>query len=123
MLQSQFIRFLLVGAANTVFGYIAFASLLFIGLYYPLALAGSTVLGIMFNFKTIGRYVFNNRNNSLIVRFVLAYGPIYAANVLALKLLAEYGLNHYLAQGVLVLPFAVASFYINRAFVFKNVPK
>jgi putative flippase GtrA len=46
----QPIKFLVVGAVNTVFGYSCYAGLLFIGLHYSLAALFGTLLGIVFNY-------------------------------------------------------------------------
>lgn len=117
--RSQFLRFLLVGGVNTVFGYSVFALLIFLGVYYPVALAVSTVAGVLFNFATTGRLVFKNRDNSLLTRFIIIYLPVYLVNVVALKLLSELGVNHYAAQAISALPVALLSFGLNRRFVFR----
>ena len=44
------IKFLVVGAVNTVFGYSCYAGLLFIGLHYSLAALFGTLLGVVFNY-------------------------------------------------------------------------
>lgn len=56
----QFVRFLLVGALNTAFGYGIYGVLLWLGLGLPLSLLGATILGILFNFVSTGRLVFRD---------------------------------------------------------------
>ena len=59
----KFIKFLFVGGVNTVFGYSIFALFLFLGMHYAVATLFATILGILFNFKTTGVIVFNNKDN------------------------------------------------------------
>jgi putative flippase GtrA len=116
--RSRFARFLAVGLLNTAFGYACFAALLWAGLHYTLALLLATVAGVLFNFKTIGALVFGSSNARLLWRFVLVYALIYTANVTSLALLQRAGLHALAAQAALLLPLAVASFLLNRRFVF-----
>ena len=58
--RRQGIRFLFVGAVNTVFSYGCYASFIYIGYNYALAAFFATCLGIIFNFNTTGRIVFKN---------------------------------------------------------------
>lgn len=120
LVRSRFIRFLLVGVLNTAFGYACFALLLWAGLHYTLALLLATVVGVLFNFKTIGSLVFGSSDGSLIWRFIAVYVLIYTANVAALALLQALGLPALVAQSVLVLPVAGASFLLSRRFVFRH---
>ncbi|MBK6004596.1 GtrA family protein [Ramlibacter ginsenosidimutans] len=114
----QFVRFLLVGVLNTLFGYGCFALLLSLGLHYSLALLLSTILGVLFNFKSTGALVFGARDNRLIVRFVLTYTVVYACNVGGVRLLNEAGLSPAVGGAVLLLPMAVLAFMLNKKFVF-----
>ncbi|MEK7131246.1 MAG: GtrA family protein [Patescibacteria group bacterium] len=119
--KNQFIRFLFIGGINTLFGYGVFSLLLFLGLHYSLAALLSTILGILFNFKTTGVIVFNSRNNSLIFKFFGVYGVVYVLNVLGLYLFSLAGVNAYISGAILILPMACVSFVLNKKFVFKSV--
>lgn len=113
----QFVTYLLVGALNTLFGYSTFAVFLLLGLHYAVAALLSTILGVLFNFHTIGRLVFGKRDPSLIVRFLGVYGVTYLLNVGALRLLhAE--IEVLVAQAALVLPLAGVSFLMHQRLVF-----
>ncbi len=114
----QFATYLLVGAINTLFGYATFALLLLLGLHYALAAFLSTILGVLFNFQTIGRIVFGSRDRSAIVRFVAVYGVTYLLNIGALRLLHGEHLDVLVAQALLVLPLAGLSFLLHQRFVF-----
>ena len=85
ILTSQFVKFLFVGMMNTLFGYGLFALFLYMGFHYTLSLLFATVLGVLFNFKTIGTLVFSSHDNRLIFRFIATYTVIYFINVLGIK--------------------------------------
>ena len=117
----RFLRFLLVGALNSLFGYGCFALLLYLGIHYAVALFLATVIGVLFNFKTTGYLVFKSKDNRLILRFAATYAILYAVNVSALKLLALSGIDMYLGGALLLLPMAVLAYILNREFVFAHV--
>ncbi len=114
----RFARYLVVGGVNTAFGYTTFAVLLRLGLHYAVAALLSTILGVLFNFQTIGRLVFGSRDPSLVFRFVGVYAATYLLNVGALRLLAGGPLDVLGTQALLVVPLAGISFVLHRRFVF-----
>lgn len=116
--QSRFLRFLMVGALNTAFGYSLYCLLLLAGMHYTLALVCSTVAGVLFNYRTTGRLVFGHRGQTLLVRFVFVYAICYGLNVLVLKVLAALGLSYYTGQALVTLPMAFVTFALNAHFVF-----
>lgn len=118
LIQNQFIRFLVVGGINTLFGYSVYALFLFLGFHYSLAAVVSTILGVLFNFKTTGRIVFNNRNNWLLFKFIGVYAVTCLVNILALKIFNHYSVDLYLAGFVLLFPSALLAFFLNKKFVF-----
>ncbi len=117
-MRKKFIRFLLVGALNTAFGYSLYALFIYCGLHYSLAVLLSTVIGVMFNFKTIALLVFKNRNNSLIFRFTAVYVFTYFLNVALLRVLKQLHFNMYLAGLLLLLPIAFITFLLHHSLVF-----
>jgi putative flippase GtrA len=116
----RFVRFLLVGALNTVFGYGLFVAFLYIGFHYSIAAFLSTVLGICFNFKTIGRLVFDSRDNRRIICFFGVYSLTFAFNLLGLRILSAAGIDAYTGGAILLLPAAVFGYALNKKFVFKH---
>jgi putative flippase GtrA len=123
LLRQKLIRFLLVSVLNTLFGYSLFALFLYFGLPYPFALLISTIVGILFNFKTIGRLVFKNNNNILIFKFISVYGITYLVNLGGLALLKSIEINTYLSGALLLIPIGFLSFILNKIFVFKSFDK
>ncbi|HFE48403.1 MAG TPA: GtrA family protein [Chromatiaceae bacterium] len=121
MLDARFIRFLMVGGLNTLFGYSLFAVLLYVGMHYALATALATIGGVLFNYKTTGALVFGHRGNERLWRFIAVYGVLYVINTAFLWWANRLGMNLYWAGFLLILPMALLGFMLNRGFVF-NLP-
>ena len=121
ILERRFARFLIVGGINTLFGYGVFVSLIYIGLHYSLAALLGTILGILFNFQTVGRLVFDGYHHGLFFKFLTVYGATYLLNVAGLYFFNAAGVNNYLAGAILILPVALIAFFLNRTFVFSSV--
>ncbi|MGA2612730.1 MAG: GtrA family protein [Spirochaetia bacterium] len=121
ILNIRFARFLLIGFVNTVFGYTAFFFVSLTGLHYLIILLISTCLGILFNFFTVSRIVFKNKENKLLLRFFIVYGITYLLNAALIKILKISISNILVIQAILTLPLAVFSYVLNRSFVFKKI--
>lgn len=119
----QFLRFLVVGAVNTVFGYTVFAVLILLHLHYALAALLAQICGVLFNFKTTGTLVFKNKSNRLIFRFFGVYLVTYMLTVGLLKLFNLYGVNNLIAGAIIALPMASVSFLLNKKLVFRTLRK
>ncbi|WGU93824.1 GtrA family protein [Paenibacillus dendritiformis] len=118
-MNNQFYKFIVVGGINTLFGYIVFSLFIFIGAHYSLASLLSTIIGVLFNFKTTGSLVFKNNNNKLLLKFCLSYGITYILNILLLSLLKKF-FSMYAAAAILIFPMALVSYVLNKRFVFKK---
>lgn len=118
--KNQFIRFIIASGINTIFGFLAFSFFIFIGFYYPIAVLFSTVCGILFNFQTIGKFVFSSKNNLLIFQFVGVYLVTYILMTVGVGILIHIGINAYLSGAILVIPIGITSFLLNKRFVFKK---
>ncbi len=116
--HERFIRFLLVGGLNTLFGYGVYALTLFLGGHYTLASAVALVLGVLFNFKTTGRLVFGARGNGRFLAFVTVYMAVYAFNIAAIWVLEQAGVDPYIGGLVVILPQAVLAYALMSRFVF-----
>lgn len=120
-LKYKFIRFIGVGIINTLFGVGMYCGLLFVGMNYYWAVALSTILGVIFNFQTIGHFVFANKDSSRICKFVLVYIVSYLINVLLIKILVDLvGINTYLAGLISAPIIALLSFALHNTYVFKE---
>ena len=119
----QPIKFLVVGGVNTVFSYSCYAGLLFIGLHYSLAALFGTLLGIVFNYLSTSRYVYNASSaSSRVIRFVLVYCLHYFVNISCLWLLKQSGFNPYLSGLILIIPMAIVSFLLLNHLVYNEKP-
>ena len=114
----RFFRFLVIGGVNTLFGYSIFALLIFIGIHYTIALFVGTVFGVLFNFKTTGLFVFRNKKNRLILKFITVYIVIYLINVLVLSIFNRVGINNYVGGALAILPMAYLAYLLNKYFVY-----
>lgn len=119
--DNTFIRFVLVGILNTAFGIGLYCFFIYLGIPYRSAVLLSTILGVLFNFKTIGTFVFKNKKNRLIFKFIAIYIIIYFINIgLIHLLLTLMNLNEYIA-GIVVTPvIAIISFVLQKYFVFRQ---
>ena len=117
--DERFIKYLFVGALNTLFSYTLYAILVAVGLVANVALFVQYIIGVLWNFKTTGSLVFKNHNNKLIFKFIACYVFTFILNSIFLKLLTYY-LNPYISQAILVFPIALVSFVIMKFWVFKE---
>ena len=119
----QFLRFLAVGAVNTGFGYGVFAGFILLHLHYTVAVLLSTICGVLFNFKTTGILVFNNKNNRLVLRFFGVYLITYLLTIGLLKVFNSYGVSNLIAGAIILLPMAFVSFSLSKKLVFRATDK
>jgi len=115
----QFVRFLLAGFVNAMFGYSIYLLGLLAGARPEVALLIATVAGAVFNYFTTGRLAFAHRDLRRLPLFVATYGVLYVVNAAAIRGLIGAGLRAALAQATLVPLMAVLSFLLFRFFVFR----
>lgn len=118
----RFALFLAIGGLNTLVGYLLFSALVFAGWGQSAAVAGATVLGILFNFQSIGRLVFRDGRLKLLPRFLGVYALHFLSNTGLLALLTRNGVAPLLAEALILPVLAVVSFLLMRRFVFAAVP-
>lgn len=116
----KFILFIFVGGINTLFGYSIFALFLWFGVHYSIAALLSTIGGVLFNFTTFGRLVFDSKSLSNLPRFTLVYALNYFFGVGVLYICNQFAYNLYLVQALLILPTAIVRFILMKYFVYKN---
>jgi putative flippase GtrA len=117
--RRQFVRFVLVGGINTLFSYLVYAALLYLGLPYVAANFGAMLLGVMFSFRTQGWLVFGNTSGRLIFRFAACWCLIFLVNIAIIWSLIRLGLNAYLSGAFALLPVTVISYLVQRFLVFR----
>lgn len=118
--RHRLLRFLVVGAVNTAFGYGTFLAALALMPSTLPALVLATLIAIVFNFVSLGTHVFGSRDPRRIWRFGLTYGLVFGYNAVGLRLFEQAGTAAWLA-GLLLLPGGVAISYVaNSRFVFSG---
>jgi putative flippase GtrA len=118
--SSTFLRFVIVGVANTAFSYSTYALFLYLGLNFKIASLLSLIIGIVVSFKTQGSLVFKNKDNTLAFRFIVAWLVIYPITIFLISMFIRLGFSSY-AAGALCLPFNVALSYVTQKyFVFRK---
>ena len=115
----RFMRFLIVGGLNTLFGLGAYSLLVYLKLPLWLALLGGNLSGIAFNFFSTGGLVFRDLSTRRIPRFVLAYLIVYSVNLALLHAASGMLQKPLLAQVVLTIPMAILSYVLMSRWVFK----
>lgn len=120
VLDIRFFRFLIVGTINTGFSYGIYALLLFAGIEYKLANFGSLLAGIVFSFKTQGKFVFRNTNNRLFFRFVFCWIIIYIFNIFLIGKLIAIDFNAYQAGAIALVPVTLFSYFVQKMIVFRK---
>ncbi len=133
--EGQFIRYLLVGAWNTFFGYALYAGLNYvltdvIPYAYMAASVISNIIAITVAYLGYKVFVFRTRGNILreYLRCYAVYGAAAAMNLILLPVLVT-GLNFiitqrvyapYIAGAILTAVTVLASFFGHRNFSFKS---
>jgi putative flippase GtrA len=120
-LEIRIIRFIITGIINTSFSYGIYAFLLYSGLGYKTANLGSMLLGIVFSFKTQGKFVFKNTSNKRFFRFVIAWVFIYVFNIFIIGQFLKLGLNAYISGAIALIPVIIFSYITQRFFVFADI--
>lgn len=120
MLKKQFINFILIGIVNTIFGYTMYAIFISLGFNYIISVLFATILGILFNFKTIGKFVFDSHDNNLILKFFLVYTVVFLVNIAIIKVFKYYGNNEYVSGLIAIVPCSIISFILNKYYVFRK---
>jgi putative flippase GtrA len=116
----RFVRFLFVGGINTLFGYSIFVLVYLVSGKHVAALIVSVVIGVTFNFFSIGGVVFRNLAGGRFALFCLNYAVAFAGNYLMLEGLVAAGVSPLLAQVICLPVFIAISYGLNARFVFRQ---
>jgi len=127
--EPQFIRFVFVAILNTAFGWCVYAALLWIinqfhipNPYIWASLLGY-IIGILFNFTTYSKLVFNNKDKKLLFRFIMVYVICWICNSLCIAGLEKLHINNYLAGAITAIPVGLLGYILNSIFVFNKKAK
>lgn len=121
LISRRFIRYLLVGGLNTLFGFLAYTAFILLDLPTWAALLAGNVAGVIFNFFTIGGMVFSDLSFSRVPLFVLCYVTIYFINLELIGWVAAFAGGRIVAQAILALPMAALSYLLLGKYVFRKI--
>jgi len=110
--RRRFLRFLLVGAVNTGFGYAVYALLVLAGMRPGIALAIAFAIGVAWNFSLHARIVFRTRGLARVPHYIAVYLGLYSVNALVLRLALDAGIPPLVAQFFIAGGIAVLSFVL-----------
>lgn len=124
MSTSSFVRFAVVGLANTIVGYAAILILQFaVGASPLVANAGGYALGMMLSYSLNKTFTFRSRRShgQALPRFGAAVAGCYVLNLLTLQFgLSVLGLPAAVAQAFAVASYAAAFYVVSRFLVFRE---
>jgi len=115
---SEFFRFLLAGAINTLFGYAIYSLGILSGAPVWMALMIGMLVGTIFNFFTTGGYAFRQLSSKRYPRFVACYLLVYGVNLLLIEVLSLWIGDKLKIQAILLIPLALLSYFLMARLVF-----
>jgi putative flippase GtrA/SAM-dependent methyltransferase len=118
--DSTFLRFLVAGSINTIFGFCIYSFSIFWGLLVWQALLAGMLAGVVFNFVTTGGYVFRDLTAQRFLRFVVAYLLIYGVNLGLIVQFSRWLDSPVLIQAIVTIPIAIGSYLLMSRFVFQS---
>ncbi len=116
--SNRFIRFLVVGGLNTLFGFVVYSILALSDLSTLMVLIVSNLIGIAFNFVTTGGLVFRDMSLTKIPQFLICYGVIFVIYLELIQWLSPIFGGRIVAMAIIVLPMAVLTYLMQSWFVF-----
>ncbi|MGZ5194615.1 MAG: GtrA family protein [Ramlibacter sp.] len=117
---SRFLRFIVAGGLNTLFGYAVYGAGIVLGAPVWASLLIGMVAGTVFNFFTTGGYAFRQLALRRYPRFVGCYLLVYAANLALIAGLSTWIADKLLVQAVLLVPLALFSYVLMARLVFAD---
>ena len=116
----QFTKFIIVGVLNTIVGYGIYWAMLQLDFNFTIAALVSTLIGIIFNFFTMGRLVFNSENNVLFYKFVFVVIFLYLISIAGISFMHNFDISYEIAGAIIIIPRAILSYILNKNVVFKK---
>ncbi len=117
-IKRQFILFLFVGGINTLFGYGVYALFIYLGVNYFFSSLISLFCGVVFNFLTIGKFVFGKLNFKRIYVFICFYIFLYVLYIAFIKIFSLWQINLYICGMLAAVFLSIISFVANKYLVF-----
>lgn len=118
----RFIRFVIVGVANTAFGYGLYALLVVASAPPQVALFLSFFIGVLWNYFTTARFVFQVSGFGRLPAYAACYIFVYALNAGTLHVAISSGMAPLIAQAILT-PVAAVLTFVLVSFVMREKPQ
>jgi putative flippase GtrA len=118
--QHRFLKFLVVGGINTLFGFITYSALAFSDLSTFIVLLISTFVGISFNIFTTGGLVFRDLSFHRIPRFIIIAIVIFLSNLELIKCLSPLYVGRIEAMAIIIVPMTILNYFLLVWFVYKD---
>lgn len=125
-LQTQLIRYGLIGLGLNGLGYLAYLLITSAGMGHKSAMSALYVLGTTIGFVLNRRWTFQHKGkrSPQFIRYVVTYIFGYLFNLIALIILVDFAnLPHQLVQGVLIFVTAGLLFISQKLWVFRKCPE
>lgn len=116
--EQQLVRYVAIGALNTLIGYLLYCFFIFIGLHYTWAVLAANVLSVIINFNTQGRVVFEHFHRSQFVKYAIMVLVNYFLNILIIHLLYHVIPNYYIVGLIAAAILPVLSFVVSKYWIF-----
>jgi putative flippase GtrA len=116
----QFIRFMIVGGVNSLFGFAVYSIAIVSGLTIWISLLLGTLLGIFFSFVTTGAYVFRKLSAVRLPSFFICHFFIFGINLILIDSLLYLLPNKILIQLILLFPMSLLAYFLSSRFVFNK---
>ncbi len=126
LLACQPVRFLIVGAINTIVGYGCFAVMLYAGLPYLSAYWISMSIGVAISYILNKLFTFKSRARSILelIRFLTVYAASFVVGTMALFMLVDIlSITPYAAGGINLIFTTLTSWFGHKYFSFKEGAK
>jgi putative flippase GtrA len=121
--MKQFLRFLTVGVFNTILGYgVIFACMYLANISPESSNVAGYFVGLVASYVLNRNYTFNSKQNRRgeILRFLIVFAVAYTSNLFVLVILIhKLGLHEGVSQILAGLVYVVASYVMNKYYVFR----
>jgi putative flippase GtrA len=119
-MPQQFVKFLLVGAVNSIFGFAVYILFALSELSNLMVLIWSSSTAIIFNFYTMGSFVFSDIGVARMPRFIILYATVLIINLKLIEWLSPISGGRIHAMAIIILPMACLIYLMQRCFVFRK---
>jgi len=121
MIFFEFLKYNLVGVANTLVGFSIVFSLMFFGLHAIESNMIGYAIGAVLSFYLNSKYTFKSKlTKVLALKFFGVLLVSYFLNFLVLKWLLSTEVDPYMAQLFSAVVYTISSFVFMKVFVFRN---